>query len=263
MKVAENTMQAMRRDTTSSDPLVAAPARFWLEHGVPRSLVKKPVMTYVYGATLIGVIWHVEAYIDEELPGAIPDDSPVGPYSQYLAKKLFQGIASTVPAAAAAMAWLKQVARDTPKGQRMVWKAPTGFPVQHDYQDYDERRIRVRSCGIERVLVREFNDDTKPKQMQSAIAPNFIHALDASHLAFTAQRMKDLGLCFVGVHDSFGTHPCDVDSMDFIIRRTFYNMYKEQHYLADFLWEVGGIGETPNTSTLDLNLLLDNEFFFS
>jgi len=263
MKVANNTMQAIQRDVSSSDPLVAGPAMFWAKQEVPRALVKKPVMTYVYGATFIGVVWHIEAYIDEELKGVIPDNEPVGPYSQYLARKLFYGIASTVPSAAAAMAWLKQVAKDTPKGQRMVWKAPTGFVVQHDYQDYDEKRIRVQSCGIERVLVREYNESTKPKQMQSAIAPNFIHALDASHLALTAKRMSDLSLHLVGVHDSFGTHACDVDYMDIIIRQTFYDMYKDQQYLANFLWEVGGVGETPNTSTLDLELLLSNEFFFS
>lgn len=263
MKVADNTLMVIRKDSENPDPLVSVPARFWLKHGVPRALVKKPVMTYVYGATFIGVVWHVEAYIDDELKGVIPDAEPVNPYSQYLARKLFQGISSTVPAAAAAMAWLKKVAGDTPKGQRMVWKSPTGFLVQHDYQDYDEHRVRVRSCGLERVLVREYNGSTKPKQMQSAIAPNFIHALDASHLAFTAKRMSELGISLVGVHDSFGTHACDVDYMDIIIRQEFYNMYKEQHYLADFLWEVGGVGETPNTSTLDLQLLLSNEFIFS
>jgi DNA-directed RNA polymerase len=160
------------------------------------------------------------------------------------------------------MQWLRSVAKQQPRGQRMEWTAPTGFKVQHDYQDFDEVRVKLRSCGVETAIVREYNDDTRPLPMQNAIAPNFVHALDASHLTFTALAMKALGLDMVGIHDSFGTHPSDVDALHTCIREQFVYLYQGRNVLSEFLWEVNGIGEVPMRGTLDLERVLESEFFF-
>lgn len=160
------------------------------------------------------------------------------------------------------MHWLRNVAKQQPRGQRMEWTAPTGFKVQHDYQDYDEIRVKLRSCGVESAVVREFNDDTRPLPMQNAIAPNFVHALDASHVTFTCLAMRDDGLDMVAIHDSFGTHPSDVDAMHTHLRAQFVHLYQARNVLAEFLWEVNGIGEVPMRGTLDLERIKDSEFFF-
>ena len=98
--------------------------------------------------------------------------------------------------------------------------------------------------------------------MQNAIAPNFVHALDASHLTMTALAMKKLGLSMVGIHDSYGTHPSDVTAMHTCIRTSFVELYEGRNVLSDFLWEVNGIGSAPMRGTLDLRKVLDSEFFF-
>jgi len=41
----------------------------------------------------------------------------------------------------------------------------------------------------------------------------------------TTERMKNKGLEFASVHDSFWTHPCDVDIMNRYIREEFVNLY--------------------------------------
>jgi len=260
-RVATVALQAIQRDLEGSDEDIRGMAEWWLQIGIPRALAKKPVMTYVYGATLRGTTEFIQGYIEYEMKAEWPDKKESFMYSQYAAKKLFQGIAATVPAAAEAMRWLRGIAQQQPNGKRMEWKTPTGFLVQHDYQGSDELRVWVRSCGIERIVVRNDNDDTNANRMQNAIAPNFVHALDASHLTLVANRMQAENMRIVGIHDSFGTHMCDVSRMHRIIREEFVQMYSH-NILGEFLWDVKAVGETPMRGSLDLSQVLDSEFFF-
>lgn len=261
-KVSQNAMEAIKRDTLSEDTELVRIALWWLNRGIPRDMAKKPVMTYVYGATLRGTTEFVQDYVETSDEPEWPDN--IRPYdmASYAAKKLFQGIALTVPAAESAMQWLRSVAKQMPNGQRMEWTTPTGFRVQHDYQGYDEVRVYLRSCGIDKAVVHEFNDDTRALPMQNAIAPNFVHALDASHLTLTALAMKAAGLSMVGIHDSYGTHPSDVSSMHTCIRTSFLSLYEGRNVLSEFLWEVDGMGSAPMRGTLDLREVLTSEFFF-
>ena len=262
-KTATETLKALRLDLESPDEVIRMYAELWLATEIPRDMAKTPVMTYVYGATLRGTAEFVQTKA-EELWGSTVFPEGVSGYraSMYLAKKLFQGIEATVPAAAELMRWLRAVAQRQPKGQRMEWPTITGFMVQHDYQGFDETRVELRSCGTRTALVREFNETTLPLAMQNAIAPNFVHALDASHLTLVALAMKAAGLSMLAIHDSFGTHPCDVDRMHEIIREQFVFMYKDRDVLADFLWHIGSVGEVPPKGVLDLLEVLKSEFFF-
>lgn len=224
-------------------------------------------MTYVYGATLRGTAEHIEYMLSNEVlaeSGEVwLDERKTFEHCMYIAKKLFQGIAAAVPAAAAAMHWLREVARQQPAGKRMSWRTPTGFWVQHDYQDFTDSKVRLNSCGVVQVWVREWNDGTRAHAMQNAISPNFVHALDASHLTMVANRMREDSLSMVAIHDSFGTHPCDVDVMHSHIRTEFVRLYSRPSLLSEFLWEVGGIGEPPTRGSLDLLEVLESEFMFS
>lgn len=235
---------------------------FWVETGISRSAAKKPVMTYVYGATLRGTSEFLEAEVLDGREESKEKGERNCDIANAGAKALFAGIEGTVPAAAEAMRWLKEVCRTVPKNTRMEWTAPTGFKVQHDYQKIEEVRVRINSCGVNRIMFFEPLDECNPSQMQNAIAPNFVHALDASHLTFTAITMQQMGLSFVGIHDSFGTHPCDVDTMQATLRSTFVTMYESRDVLMDFLWEVGGTGEVPRKGNLDLQKVVSSEFFF-
>lgn len=251
-------------DTQEGSDTIKANALRWLSSGVERGLAKKPVMTYCYSATLMGATHSVRAYVEKETPQFIVKGPEAFDHYQYMAKKLFKGIELSVPSAVAAMRWLKTSASSQPKGKRMEWRAPTGFPVQHDYQDYSETRIEIKSCGIKQVLVREYNEDTRGYAMQNAISPNFVHSLDASHLTFVADAMQDAGLSLVGIHDSFGTHPCDVDQMHRIIREQFVRLYSHpETILQNYATDVGYKGELPKLGNLDITQVIDSEFFFS
>lgn len=265
-RVAEAALRMIRLDLESEDEELRARAAWCLDVGIPRSLAKKPVMTYVYGATLRGTAEHVETVLEKEVFPATGknwrDQVRSFDDAMYIAKKLFAGIAAAVPAAAAAMRWLKSIASQMPNGRRMSWHTPVGFWVQHDYQDYNEQKVRLNSCGVVQVLVRDWNDGTRAPAMRNAISPNFVHALDASHLTLTANAMAEAGCQMVAIHDSFGTHPCHVSIMRARIREQFVALYSRPNIMADFLWEVGGVGEVPSKGHLDLREVLDSEFMF-
>lgn len=242
-----------------------AVAKWWHEHGIPRSDAKGPVMTYVYGATLLNTSKTLAAGLRK-----VRDESGM-PYelknlavATVAGKALFKGIATTVPAAAGGMRWLQMALRTVPdRSKRVTWKSPIGFIVQHDYRREELVRVKLRSLGSVYIGVRELLDECHPAHMKNSISPNFVHNLDATHLSLTALAMKRLGLEFVGIHDSFGTHACDVDHLNYAARDEFVKMYEEHDVLANFLWDIGGTGTLPKKGKLDLNLVRNSEFFFS
>lgn len=266
-KVATNALAMIKRDINSADEEEAALAQWCYSIGIPRSMAKKPVMTYVYGATLRGTAEHIEYVLSKEVLPELGaqwlDETKTFEHCMYIAKKLFQGIASAVPAAASAMHWLRAIAKQQPEGKRMSWHTPTGFWVQHDYQDFKDTQVRLNSCGVSTIIVRDWVEGTRLHAMQNAISPNFVHALDASHLTMVANSMAQDSMCMVAIHDSFGTHPCDVDVMHQKIRAEFVRLYSRPNMLAEFLWEVDGVGEPPMRGSLDLQDVMSSEFFFS
>ncbi|QDH84672.1 putative RNA polymerase [Achromobacter phage vB_AxyP_19-32_Axy23] len=259
--VASSSLEAMAGDLGSEDAEIAARAAWWRENGIPRDWAKKPVMTYSYSATVLGTADHLTDKM-EEYGTLIPPGMRMHRLAAYGGKKLFDGIASTNPAAAALMRWFQDVVMSIPKGQGMEWRSPSGFLVRHDYQDYDETVVMLRSCGLREVVVRQRNEDTVPHQMRNAIAPNYIHSCDAAHATLTANEMEALGLNFVGIHDSFGSHACDALTLNDVLRRTFVQMYEENDVLFDFLWSVKGFATVPLKGKLDLKQVLNSEFFF-
>lgn len=266
-RVASNALQMIELDTHSTDADTAALARWAIQVGIPRALAKKPVMTYVYGATLRGTTEHIEYLLEKEILPARGmvwlDTGQSYGHSMYIAKKLFNGIEAAVPAAAAAMRWLRTVTQQQPNGKRMTWHTPTGFWVQHDYQDYSDTRIKLNACGVLFTVVRDWTEGTRASSMQNAISPNFVHALDGSHLMMTANAMKRSNLQMVAIHDSFGTHPSDVGTMHRHIREQFVSLYNRPNLLTEFMWEVGGVGEVPPRGNFDLEEVLRSEFMFS
>jgi DNA-directed RNA polymerase len=260
-KVAEMAKARVLRDAANLGHKHNAIARLWTTLEIPRDLAKKPVMTYVYGATMRGVAEFVADYLDDnQIP--LPEGVRAYEVAAYMARTLFDAIEDTVPAAAACMRWLRKRAAEA-GDMPMLWRSPTGLLVEHDYRDHEDRRVRIRSCGMEYIVVREQLDCTKAQRMQNAISPNFVHALDAAHLTFTALRMRDSGLAMVAIHDSFGCHPCDVDTMHTCIRAAFVELYTE-HDPIDLLLK--GIGQQevspPPQGNLDLTRFMSSEFGF-
>jgi hypothetical protein len=70
------------------------------------------------------------------------------------------------------------------------------------------------------------SDKMDKSRQANGIAPNFVHSMDAAHLMKTIIKAKDKHDIedFSVVHDSFGTHACDIDN------RHKYGIEPEYYY---------------------------------
>lgn len=254
-RVATLAEGTIREEAARGEPLAQA----WADLGISRNLAKSPVMTYVYGATLLSVRAGIERHLAED--GWTHPELDIRDMAMYLAKHLFKAIEQAVPAAAAAMRWLRQLMRHVPREQPVQWVTPLGFTVNHDYRDEERTRVRVRSCGLEYVVMYNRLDNCKLSRMQNAIAPNFVHSMDATHLGMTALRMQDAGLQMVCIHDSFGTHPSDVDTMHRCIRSAFVHLYSRD-VLRGLAEQLGANVTYLERGSLELGGVEESEFFF-
>ena len=80
----------------------------------------------------------------------------------------------------------------------------------------------------------------------SAFPPNFIHSLDATHMMLTALECRAQGMTFASVHDSYWTHPCDIDQMSAVIRDTFIALHSS-NVLKCLLDEVSVVYPSPSS----------------
>lgn len=231
--------------------------QFWLDHGISRDMAKRPVMTFNYAVTKITVADYVRMVYHEETGKEID-----GKTSFYLADKIFEGVAEAIPAAYRGMEFLKACVREV-GDKPITWVTPSGFKVYHDRPNTRLKRLNVRSAGVIKVVAREDIDGCNKSEMVSAIAPNFIHSYDAAHLTLTALEMKKQGMVGAYIHDSIGTHPCDVDKFHGIVREKFIEMYLDKDVMKDLREALEVKAVNPKQGDFAIELVRDSEFFFS
>ncbi|KAG5032432.1 hypothetical protein JHK85_016414 [Glycine max] len=212
------------------------PADVYTEIAIDRKLVKQTVMTSVYGVTYIGAREQIKRRLGEK--GFVTDDRLLYAASCYAAKVTLAALGEVFEAARGIMGWLGDCAKGGSEtflqviaceNQAVCWTTPLGLPVVQPY------------CKTERYQV-------SVKKQRSAFPPNFVHSLDSSHMMMTALACNDAGLCFAGVHDSFWTHPCDVEKMNQILREKFvelYNMPILENLLEGFQTTYPGLAFPP------------------
>lgn len=254
-RVAELASSEVARRAAKGEEL----AQEWLALGVERKLAKGPTMTYVYGATLMSIKDGVVDWLIEQ--GWSKEGLTYNKMGLYMAKILLRAVETTVPAAAAVMRWLKARVGEVDRSLPVEWCTPLGFPVVHDYRDEERTRVRLRACDVEYVVMYRKLDTMKVPTSKNAISPNFVHSLDATHLGMTALRMQAGGRDMVCIHDSFGTHPCDVDAMHSDIREAFIKLY-ERDVLNDWANQLDLNVTYSSAGKLDLAGIRDSEFFF-
>lgn len=107
------------------------------------------------------------------------------------------------------------------------------------------------------------------RKQVNAIAPNFVHSLDAAHMMLTINRLHDAELRhFSMVHDSYGIHACDVDMLNKVLREEFVSIYREPvmtRFLAEQRSANPGIQlpEPPPLGDLDIGVVLHSDYFFA
>lgn len=256
-------------------------ARWWLDHGITRKVTKRSVMTLPYGSKKFGfadqlledIIW---PFSQEHGEHAFP--AP-GAAARYMAAHIWTALETTVVAATEAMAWLQKAAgalasQDMP----CTWVTPVGFPVWHDYRKRNQKRIDTVICGGIRLTMTVDKDEgseapvmDRTKQV-SAISPNFVHSMDASHLMLTALDAHDKGVeSFAMIHDSFGTCPGTAGIMFDSVREVMVSTYTENDVIRGFYdgfaadltdQNADKIPQLPEKGNLDLEGIIRSSYCF-
>jgi DNA-directed RNA polymerase len=198
---------------------------------IDRGVVKRTVMTSVYGVTYIGARSQIQEKIEEKLEEKGFDldemDQDIYIASGYLASLTMEVMGDLFTGAKETMTWLTTCARlITQRGHPVAWISPIGLPAIQPYRV--TKTVQVVTL-MQSVVLNHHSDDLPiHKQRQvSAFPPNFVHSLDSSHMLLTALEMDRRGLTFSAVHDSFWTHACDIDEMNDVLREVFVDLYSQ------------------------------------
>ena len=147
--------------------------------------------------------------------------------SGYLAEVTMNVIGDLFQGAKQTMTWLTQCARlISSKGYPVAWMTPLGLPA---LQPYRQKRSSRVVTALTSMTIADYSDDLPIHKSRSvsAFPPNYIHSLDSTHMLMTALEMDRRGLSFSAVHDSFWTHPCDIDEMNEALRDQFVELYSQ------------------------------------
>lgn len=278
-RVAEETKRELDFDYSEMDKLSQAQRKqvrnhkgAQLVHGlIDRGVVKRTVMTSVYGVTFIGARNQIEEKIKSKLESQGYDidemEDEIFGACNYLAGVTMQAVGDLFVGAKETMDWLSQSARlITQHGYPVAWISPIGVPAIQPYRQKKSSTIVTLMQVI--TLVDQSDDLPLHKQRQvSAFPPNYVHSLDSSHMLLTALEMDKRGLDFSAVHDSFWTHACDIEEMNATLRDVFVKLYSRP--LLEELkasWEIRypdlEFPELPKHGELNLDEVRAAPYFF-
>jgi DNA-directed RNA polymerase len=149
------------------------------------------------------------------------------------------------------------------------WYTPNGFKVvqrKPNLKIIQANTLLGEFVGNKRAMVQmAYKLDTpNSRKHGNSIAPNLIHSLDACHLQNTVLSLED-GLSFNMIHDSYGTHASDSRAMYEAIRQQFYDIYKNNDILQNWIKEQPEfkLPDLPTNGELDLTEVLKSEYFFA
>ena len=263
-------VQARLEDDASDNPeeeptdregnSVVHPAFEWLISGVTDKTVKRATMTLPYGVTQSGM--QDQFVTDGHTEGM---DRPRSA-ACYLRDLTWDVLGDVVTSAREVMDWLKLVATTTAKdNQRLEWTTPAGFNVVQE-------ALRTKDTAIYTLLQRVHIYSAEPGQLsahrqQFCMPPNFVHSMDAAHLMLTIVECLKYGVTsFSTLHDSYGTHACDVDTLADALRYRFVKMYQPdvlRLYWGQWCETTGmDLPEPPSRGDLDLMQVAESPYFF-
>jgi len=105
--------------------------------------------------------------------------------------------------------------------------------IDPEKKDKDANQIRPLIHHSKYSFKRyDIDRKNREKLKKSAIAPNFVHSLDAYHMRTSVRELSESidQLSFWAVHDAFGTHPCDVPEMRRVVKEEFLKMYEDKNF---------------------------------
>lgn len=258
-EVAENVKVRVANDAVKANTVAQA----WAGN-VKRTTVKRAVMTTPYGVTENGI--RDQLIADKHCEGL---EGSRRENANYLKDVIVDALESTVVSAKEIMGYFQDVARALgTKNIPLTWQTPAGMKVRQSYFRLSHSQIRTL-YGKVSLWDEQESQGLEVRDQALAAAPNVVHSLDSAHLALTVVAARDDGIeHFALIHDSYGTHACNVERLGKILREEFVKMYSGD-WLEVFERQVQEYAESielpprPRQGTLDLTQVLDSPYFFS
>jgi DNA-directed RNA polymerase len=230
---------------------------------VTRKTVKRGVMTTPYGVTPEGI---KRQLIEDRMLEGVPGDTLTN--AVYMRDLMVDAIDNTIIKGKEIMAWMQNVAKQLCNESKPVqWVTPTGFVCTQAYRKPNKREYRTLA-GKVAILEPNPTGELRSTKQVNSIAPNIVHSFDAAHLMMTINKAEGLGICVGTVHDSYGTHACDVPTLSRILRETFVDIYSEDQLAnlkQSFVQSAGRYEdwmEPPVRGDFKIEEVLQSSYFF-
>jgi DNA-directed RNA polymerase len=146
------------------------------------------------------------------------------------------------------------------------------MPVRQMLMKKEVKPHKVRVTVNGKALCRHYprySNEVDAREQANAIAPNFVHSFDSSHLQLTVNAAAKEGMTnFLFIHDSFATDCNDATRFNEIIREEFVKMYQEDH-VNKFHTKVETVldrelpFERQEMGKFNMNKVLEAKFFFA
>lgn len=191
---------------------------------VDRSVAKMIVMLTPYGGRYPTMLRHVELKMRKKGSECLYIDYVI------LTHALIEGMNIALPGFSALNEWFKFMGKLTlESGKTSIrWITPANSLIQQEYFDDDVKEVRSAVHGVKRLrhnTHREVSDKkVTESKMQTALAANTIHSLDASVLQIALHDYK--GESFTTVHDCVYGPSGVLDDLTERIRHAFQTVVR-------------------------------------
>lgn len=274
--VLERVLEQVRGDAADGNTHAVC----WLQLQPDRSLTKPVVMTLPYSATRKAVFGFCQQWAFDrtvELYGIDGWCFKAGAIAamHYMATILYRQTSKIIGPAKQAMHWLRRVGKIAGDNDiALHWTSPSGLYVHQQYMDYRGVRIKLHhlSSVAMDLLSNHIPDGLSPSRMGNALSPNFVHSMDASHMALTTIDAFDHGVRNLGgIHDCWSTTPAEMEQVRNSVRNTFTAMYQHDWFstiTGELLRQLPGelvakLPPLPKLGCLDLTTVQHADYFIT
>jgi DNA-directed RNA polymerase len=159
----------------------------------------------------------------------LPKDEVPKDTIKWFIEKQREAMEETAPCIGRAIQFIKS------QPMPLRWVSPSGVGVRNF-----ERKSEVSTLTLwlgskdsrNKVAI-GYEPEIDVDETRRAAPPNFVHSMDAAHLAFVALACEREGVPLLTVHDSFATLPRYADRLQKILLHELRKMYTDRDWLAE------------------------------
>jgi DNA-directed RNA polymerase, mitochondrial len=233
-----------------------------LSQRLDRQLIKKVMVPLVYGSTVKEQVQHPKGELATILHGWDKEERAA------LEGAIGEAFATLLPESIRFMETMRDIARAHKKRGRevMQWSSPLQFLVTHPKliltSDPDKPQVRYTANGKSHKAKFADRWARDAGSYISGFPPNFVHSVDGAHLARVVIEARQRGVhSFAVVHDSFGCHAGNMETLRQVLRGTFAEIAVKARETLELLAAAVDL-KLPAVGALDLSRVKESEYLF-